>query len=260
MIHGYRISRNSFWGQPKIETLVSAFARQLQELARVFSDINEKTDLETATGRNLDYVGTVIPLTRKEAAILAGVVRQNPSAVMSDDEAYRKLLKYQRLVNTNECTYYDLMEGASFLMDTETTPIYYSENPEKPATIILDAPSLTLDDDFGDLMNIALIRPAGVGVEWHIDLSRDCLRVPLRITPVTGDAYLRITVPAPSMESVYEHMLFVADDGNVYEYAEDGDTTYVVDAEGNLYYLRDESESPPTFVIEGDILYREEEI
>ena len=248
-----------FLGQPRIEALVSAFARQLQELERVFSDVNEKTDLETATGQNLDYVGTVIPLTRKEAAILAGAVRQNPSAVMRDDEAYRKLLKYQRLVNTNECTYYDLMEGASFLLDTETTPIHYSENPDKPATIILSSPSVTFEDGFDDLLRVAFIRPAGVGVEWHIDLSRDCLRAPLRIAPVTGDVYFRITVPAPSMENTYDHMLFVTDDGNVYEFSEEGDLSYETDNDGNLYYLRDESETPPTFVIEDSLLYREEE-
>ena len=248
-----------FLGQPKIEVLVAAFARQLQELKRVSSDINEKTNLETATGANLDYVGTMIPLTRKEAAMLAGTVRQNPSAVMSDDEAYRRLLKYQRLVNTNECTYYDLMEGASFLWDTETMPLRYAERPENPATIILKTPALTLDTDFGALMNVAFIRPAGVGVELHIDASRECLYAPLRITPVTGDAYFRITVPAPSMESVYEHMLFVTDDGNVYEYAEDGDITYEIDNDGNLYYLRDENEPPPTVIIEDNgALYREE--
>ena len=250
-----------FLGQPRIETLVSAFARQLQEVERVFSDINEKTGLETATGQNLDYVGTVIPLTRKEAAILAGAVRQNLSTVMSDDEAYRKLLKYQRLVNTNECTYYDLMEGASFLLDTETTPIHYSENPDKPATIILSSSSLTFEDGFDDLLHVAFIRPAGVGVEWHIDLSRDCLRAPLRIAPVTGDVYIRLTIPAPSTDNIYEHMLFVMDNGDVYEYAGEGNTSYELDADGNLYYLRGESEPPPTFIIEDNgALYREEEI
>ena len=112
------------------------------------------------------------------------------------------------------------------------------------------------------LLNVQYYKNARSRLEAiHYRLAPDSVpAAPLCIAPVTGDAYLRITVPAPSMESVYEHMLFVTDDGNVYEYAEDGDTTYVVDADGNLYYLRDENETPPTFVIEGDILYREEEI
>ena len=94
----------------------------------------------------------------------------------------------------------------------------------------------------------------------HYRLNPNPAPAPLRITPVTGDAYFRIEVPAPSMENVYEHMLFVTDDGNVYEYAEEGDTAYEADAGGNLYYLYDESETPPTFVIEDDLLYREEEL
>ena len=81
----------------------------------------------------------------------------------------------------------------------------------------------------------------------------------LRIAPLTGDLYLRLTVPAPATDAIYEHMLFVTDDGNVYEYAEEGDNAYEADADGNLYYLRDESETLPTFVIEDGLLYREEE-
>ena len=100
-------------------------------------------------------------------------------------------------------------------------------------------------------------------IRWGLTVSQsaEAASAPLRITPVTGDAYFRITVPAPSMESVYEHMLFVTDDGNVYEYAEEGDTCYEVDADGNLYYLRDENEPPPTFIIEDNgALYREEAV
>ena len=95
----------------------------------------------------------------------------------------------------------------------------------------------------------------------HYRLNPNPSPAPLRITPVTGDAYFRITIPAPSMESVYEHMLFVTDDGNVYEYAEEGDITYEIDDDGNLYYLRDENEPPPTFIIEDNgALYREEAV
>lgn len=193
-----------FLGLPNIETLISAFARQMQELERVFADINEKTDLETATGVNLDYVGHIIPLTRREAAILAGAVNRDPSEVMSDDEQYRKLLKYQSLVNTSDCAYHSLMEGASFLWDTETAPLYYSEDPEKPATILLKTPALTFDADFKTLMNIAFIRPAGVGVELNVDASGESLCAPLRVAPVTGDAYVQLTIPAPDTGDLYQ--------------------------------------------------------
>ncbi|MBR4210837.1 MAG: hypothetical protein IKR84_00395, partial [Oscillibacter sp.] len=110
-------------------------------------------------------------------------------------------------------------------------------------------------------MNVQYYKNARSHLESiHYRLNPNPSPAPLRITPVTGDAYFRITVPAPSMESVYEHMLFVTDDGNVYEYAEEGDTCYEVDADGNLYYLRDENEPPPTFIIENNgELYMEED-
>ena len=131
----FRDMPQQFLGLPKIEALISAFARQLQEVERVFLDLNEKTDLETATGLNLDYIGTIIPLSRKEAGVLAGA--DNPEYVMSDDR-YRLFLKYKRLVNTNECTYYDIMEGLRLLWNV--FPVYYAEDPEHPATIILTLP------------------------------------------------------------------------------------------------------------------------
>ena len=50
-----------FIGKKNIEVLIKAFARQMQELDVVFEELNTKTDLDTATGQNLDYVGTIIP-------------------------------------------------------------------------------------------------------------------------------------------------------------------------------------------------------
>ena len=124
-----------------------------------------------------------------------------------------------------------------------------------------DGHNLGVADQQRLLLNVQYYKNARSRLESiHYRLNPNPAPAPLRITPVTGDAYFRITVPAPSMESVYEHMLFVTDDGNVYEYAEEGDTCYEVDADGNLYYLRDENEPPPTFIIEDNgALYREEE-
>ena len=97
-----------FQSKHNIEVLIKAFSKQIQELDKVFHDLNTMTDIDDAVGQNLDYVGTIIPLTRKEAGELAGIGVTDP--VISDDR-YRQFLRYQNLVNTNECTYYDLMEG-----------------------------------------------------------------------------------------------------------------------------------------------------
>ena len=162
-----------FLGQPKIEALISAFARQLQEVEDVFAALDEATDLETATGRSLDYLGSIIPLSRKEAGLLAGL--NNPEYVISD-ERYRQYLKYQLLVNTSECTCFDIVEAARMFWDGS---LRYTEPPEEPASFHLD---VQIDEEHGSaetLLRIPMLRSAGVGAGIHVNLpERECeLRV-----------------------------------------------------------------------------------
>lgn len=151
-----------FQGKHNIEVLIKAFSKQMQELEKMFHDLNTMTDIDTATGKNLDYVGTIIPLTRKEAGELAGI--RSPDPVISD-ERYRQFLRYQNLVNTNECTYYDLMEGLSILWDV--SPIYYIEDPDMPATIILTMPFLNPGGEPVCLGEVPMVKPAGVRIEFQ---------------------------------------------------------------------------------------------
>lgn len=149
-----------FLGKKNIEVLVRAFARQLDEIRRVFEDLVEKTGIDTAMGRNLDQVGTIIPLTRKEAGELAGIDVLEP---VISDERYRLFLRYQLLRNTSECTYYDLIDGIELLWGYRR--IHYMEDPRHPAVIIFQTDRLDLDEE--DLIEFRpelCIRPAGVGV------------------------------------------------------------------------------------------------
>ena len=151
-----------FQDKHNIEVLISAFAKQMQEVEKMFEDVNALTDLDTATGQNLDYVGTIIPLTRKEAGELAGIGVTDP--VISDDR-YRQFLRYKNLVNTNECTYYDLMNGLSLLWDV--SPIYYIEDPALPATIILTMPFLKPGGETVRLGEVPMVKPGGVRIEFQ---------------------------------------------------------------------------------------------
>ena len=155
-----------FLGKKNIEVLIKAFARQLQELQDVFDDLNTKLDLDVATGQNLDYVGTIIPLSRKEAGELAGIGVTDP---VISDERYRQFLRYKNLVNTNECTYYDLMDGLSLLWDV--SPIYYIEDPALPATIILTMPFLKPGGEVVTLGEVPMVKPAGVRIEFEYTIK-----------------------------------------------------------------------------------------
>ncbi len=153
----FRDIPQQFLGKKRIEVLIRAFARQLQELQQVFDDMNEKLDLGAAAGRNLDYVGTIIPLTRKEAGELAGLGMSD--AILSDGK-YASILKYKLLRNTSSCTYYDIMEGLKYLYDFQ---FGYKEDARYPATILLDMP-LELDQPDLIFRQRLCIKPGGVGI------------------------------------------------------------------------------------------------
>ena len=151
-----------FQGHHNIDVLLNAFAKQLEEIRKVYEDMQTKLDLDKAVGQNLDYVGSIISLSRKEAGTLAGLSINDP--VLSD-ESYRNYLRYQNLVNTNECTYYDLMEGLGLLWDI--SPVYYKEMPEYPATIILDIPFTKPGGETVTLGEVPMVKPAGVQIQFQ---------------------------------------------------------------------------------------------
>ena len=131
------------------------------------------TDLETATGRNLDNVGTIIPLTRKEAGMLAGA---NSQEYVILDERYRLYLKYKLLSITSECTYDDIIAAARMFWDGH---LRYSEPSDEPASYHLDAYVQDQWQDVGDLLRAPAIRSAGVGtgITVHFPEVKSSLRI-----------------------------------------------------------------------------------
>ncbi len=179
-----------FLGRKNIDVLIKAFAKQLQEIWQVFYDLETKLDLDVAIGQNLDYVGTIIPLSRKEAGELAGIDVADP---VISDERYRQFLRYQNLVNTNECTYYDLMEGLNLL--TDISPIYYREEPEHPATIILDTGEMQGYVDTTSLFMTPIIHSAGVGIRLYARTSTEISTTKLNLLSGLGFAITVTELP-----------------------------------------------------------------
>ena len=162
----FRDLPQQFLEKPNIEVLLSAFAKQLQEVEQVFEELNKKTDLKDAVGQNLDWIGTILSLTRKEAGELMNLGQSEP---IISDERYRQILKYQLLRNTSDGTYDDILSGLKYLYDFQ---FYYREDIRYPATIILSMP-LELDQlDFHFYRRLC-IKPGGVGVlgEKKFDLT-----------------------------------------------------------------------------------------
>lgn len=154
-----------FLGKRNIEVLVKAFARQMQEILQVFDDLDTKLDINGAAGQNLDHVGTIVSLSRKEAGLLAGIGVKEP---VISDERYRQFLKYKVLRNTNSCTYDDIMQSIEILWRTDN--IQYIEDPERPATILIRLPTMNVDSEVDPLLGkVTAIKPAGVALVYTVN-------------------------------------------------------------------------------------------
>lgn len=158
-----------FKNKKNIEILIRAFSRQLEELQKVFNYIDNKTDLNNAEGKQLDLVGGIVNLTRKDAGILAGL---GMSAPVIPDERYRQLLRYKVLSNTSDCTYSDLMESLEILWQTEG--IKYFEDPKRPATIFLILPKSDVADNLDlPFERKLVVKAAGVSVLYKLIYTMD---------------------------------------------------------------------------------------
>ena len=152
-----------FQGKGNIEVLIRAFSRQLEEAYQALMDINDKTDIDTAYGANLDYVGTIVKLTRKEAYELD---RGQMAGEAFPDERYRIYMRYKILRDTSDCTYFDIMEAIDLLWDVKKASYY--EREDRPATIFIGLPNVDVDKEDPAKGKPTVIRPGGVGFLYTI--------------------------------------------------------------------------------------------
>lgn len=148
-----------FKEQPVIEALMEAIGEQFTELSQFFEDLKMLRALQTAEGKQLDGIGNMVVLSRKEAGELACI--SQPVFVL-DDEAYRKLLIYKIWKNTNNCTYKDIIKAFRMFWDK---PLHYSEDIERPATMIFETDELSPEDDVESLFKAPFIKAAGVAIK-----------------------------------------------------------------------------------------------
>lgn len=150
-----------FQGKDKIEVLVNAFARQMEEIAAVFGLLNEKTDIGTATGINLDMVGDIVALSRKDASYILRSAQKQMT-----DEIYRAALRYKTIQNNTNCTYGEIMDAMSLLWDTDI--VTYKEDPGRPATICMILPAVGVDAMDPSVGRILSIKPSGVAMIYFV--------------------------------------------------------------------------------------------
>lgn len=147
-----------FLEKPRIEALLYALGRQLQQVQDFYGQLMTLRSLAQAEGVQLDGVGDIVQLPR------GGL----------DDAAYRDYLYYKIFKNTNTTTYYDIMRSLRMFWEL---PLYYSEDPAYPATILIDTASLPAEVDLDRLMTAPVIKAAGVGVHINPMIDAGALNV-----------------------------------------------------------------------------------
>lgn len=150
-----------FQGKYNIEILLRAFSRQLEEVKNVFSQLDYDTDLNTAVGKNLDRVGDIEVLSRKDAIYILRSAKKELT-----DDIYRSVLQYKAIQNNTNCTYYEIMDAMSLLWNTKN--VTYQEDPERPATIIMKITTVNMDAIDPSAGRILSIRPSGVGIVYIV--------------------------------------------------------------------------------------------
>lgn len=178
-----------FRGKANIEALIEVLGAELQQIYDFFQELRNDRGVNTAVGQQLDGIGNIVVLSRMEAGQLAG--NPIPFDIM-DDETYRQYLIYKILKNNCNCTYQEIINAFKMFWDG---PLYYSEDPEQPATMIFDTGELPGSTDTTPLFRTPLIRAAGVTLKLQAKTSTPLESPKLHVLSGLGYAVTETTLP-----------------------------------------------------------------
>jgi len=191
-----------FRGKVNIESLMETIGVELQAVFDFYEQLRNERDVTTAVGKQLDGVGDIAVMTRMEAGQLSG----NPIPIeVIEDDVYRQYLIYKILKNTCDCTYPDIIKAFRMFWDR---PLYYSEDPEQPATMIFDTGEMPGTVDTTPLFRTPLIRAAGVTLKIYARTSTEMETAKLNIFGGLGFAVTVTNLPALEREIDYGTKLY----------------------------------------------------
>lgn len=143
--------------RPKIDALMEAFGKQLNDLGEFYVQLYKKRFISSAEGKQLDIIGDILVLTRDEAKTILGVTDD-----LSDD-LYRQMLIYKAQLNFGDGTYQSIMNCLKLLTNS-VKDFTYKEEPSHPATIIFETELKPSNESVKELLSVPFPRAGGVGV------------------------------------------------------------------------------------------------
>lgn len=148
-----------FKGKLHTEELNAVIAKQLQDVYHFLDELVYRIDIDNSVGVQLDNIGSIVDLTRKEAKELAN---KSGFEYENSDAMYRVYLKYKMFLNNAECTYESIMKALHILWNGE---VQYVEKENVNATFFLKFRRFSGADN-SSLLYIPIIKPAGVKVNY----------------------------------------------------------------------------------------------
>ena len=192
-----------FRGKANIEALMEVIGAQLQQVYDFYDQLRQDRGVHTAVGKQLDGVGDIVVMTRMEAGKLAG--DPIPFEVI-DDETYRRYLIYKILKNTCDCTYPDIIKAFRMFWDR---PLYYTEDPAYPATMIFDTGEMDGTVNTTPLFNTPLLRAAGVTLKLYARTKTPMDPAKLYILSGLGFAVTETLLPTLERDIDYTAHVYV---------------------------------------------------
>lgn len=178
-----------FKEKPVIDALIEAVGEQLAAVFDFYADLRDLRGVQTSVGKQLDGVGDIVVLSRKEAGELACF---KESVYVLKDEEYRDYLIYKIWKNTCDCTYSDIIKAFRMFWDK---PLYYSEKPDYPATMFFETGELTPEDDVQKLLNAPFIKAAGVAIKVIAYTVNPLMTSVMPVSGIMGRGYQSTTLP-----------------------------------------------------------------
>ena len=192
-----------FKGKANIEALAEVVGAELQQVYDFLQQLRDERDVYTAVGKQHDGVGNIVDMTRMEAGKLAG----NPIPFdIIDDDTYRQYLIYKILKNNSDCTYPEIIKAFRMFWDR---PLYYTEDPEQPATMIFDTGEMPGTVDTTPLFRTPLIRAAGVTLKLYARTSTPMDPAKVRILSGLGFAVTVTGLPIIERDYDFQSKVYV---------------------------------------------------
>lgn len=215
-----------FKGEDNVATqaILRAIGRQLDEVLEAFKELASKRHIRGAEGVQLDGCGDIVKLTRSQAAVLSNEVTTDfasidkevlasvttPMALLErhaqngiipfdviDDKRYQEYLEYKVFLNTNTCTYPEIMKAVR--MFWMRSPVYYVEDvnvegTEYHAAILLRTAKLTPSQNARLFFLVPMIKAAGVQLLREATTVVDMTGT-VRVKPIIAATLARVKLP-----------------------------------------------------------------